>query len=66
MLSSVTGAVAGWSIFSLVTMDVVIKNRFNKNINVKKGKWEIPQFNWYRLGGEIYEFETYDDKKAKK
>ena len=64
MLASVAGAVAGWAIFSVVTVDVATKNkRVSKDTTITQ---EVPQFNWYFLEQESYDCKTQDEKEAKK
>ena len=63
MLASVAGAVAGWSIFSVVTVDVATKNkRVIKMTNINQ---EVPQFNWYFVKKtESDRYEATDEEEA--
>lgn len=65
MLASVAGAVAGWAIFSVVTVDVATKNkRVIKDTTINQ---EVPQFNWYFLKtSEYYDCKASDEEEAVK
>ena len=63
MLASVAGAVAGWAIFSVVTVDVATKNKIITATNIYP--W-VPEFNWYFLKSEYYDLKASHEEEAVK
>ena len=67
MLASVAGAVAGWAIFSVVTVDVATKKKIIIADNTNLKPQGVPQFDWLRIEEKHSDdFEADDENKAKK